>query len=105
MKFDVFPTPNFAKELKSLSKKYPRIKDDIKNLTIELQENPALGTPLPKNCFKIRMQISGKATGKRGGARIITHVKFIETKIYLLSIYDKADQSNNQILDILLKQI
>ncbi len=51
------------------------------------------------------MQITGKSSGKSGGARIITYVKVVDEKIYLLSIYDKAEQSNNQELDVLLKFI
>ena len=37
------------------------------------------------------MAITSKGQGKSGGARIITFVQVIETTIFLLSIYDKAD--------------
>ena len=46
------------------------------------------------NCYKIRIAISSKGKGKSGGARVITHLQIIETKIYLLSIYDKSEQSD-----------
>lgn len=36
-----------------------------------------MGIPLGKNCYKIRLKISSKNSGKSGGARIITHV-FLE---------------------------
>ncbi len=49
------------------------------------------------------MQIIGKPAGKRGGARIITCVKVLNEKVYLLSFYDKSEQSNNEELDVLLK--
>ncbi len=53
-----------------------------------------MGTPLGNDCYKIRMTISSKGKGKSGGARVITYVKIIETSIFLLSIYDKADAAN-----------
>ncbi|MCW3106854.1 MAG: hypothetical protein JWQ09_1360 [Segetibacter sp.] len=105
MSFEVIPTTNFLKELKVLAKKYPKIKKDIEDLEKSLKENPQQGDPLPKSCFKVRMQITGKPAGKRGGARIITYVKVVNKKVYLLSIYDKSEQSNNNELDALLKQI
>ena len=103
MGFEVIPTTNFLKELKILAKKYPKIKKDIEDLAEALKKNPQQGDALPKSCFKIRMQVTGKPSGKRGGARVITFVKVVNEKIYLLSIYDKAEQSNNEELDVLLK--
>ena len=38
------------------------------------------------------MAISAKGTGKSGGARVITYVKIVQEKIFLLSIYDKGEQ-------------
>ena len=105
MSFEIIPTSNFEKELKILAKKYPNIKRDIKNLEKDLEKNPQQGHPLSKSCYKIRMKITGKSAGKRGGARIITFVKVIGEKVYLLSIYDKADQANNEELDNLLKYL
>lgn len=68
-----------------------------------MEKNPHQGASLPKNCYKVRMKITGKPAGKRGGARIITFVKVVAEKVYLLSIYDKADLANNEELDNLLK--
>lgn len=59
-----------------------------------LLEEPKTGTPLGNNCYKIRMAITSKRQGKSGGARIITFVQVIETTVFLLSIYDKADIEN-----------
>ena len=39
------------------------------------------------------MSITSKAKGKSGGARIITHVRFVKEEIFLLSIYDKSELS------------
>ena len=91
MSFNIIPTPPFEKELKQLAKKYPSIKKDIAALVGRLLQEPKTGTPLGNNCYKIRMGITSKGQGKSGGARIITFVQVIETTIFLLSIYDKAD--------------
>ena len=93
MSFNIIPTPAFEKEVKQLAKKYPSIKKDLSALAITLQKDPTHGTPLGHDCYKIRMAISSKGRGKSGGARIITYVQVIESTIFLLSIYDKADVS------------
>lgn len=103
MSFEIIPTSNFEKELKILAKKYLKIKEDIKHLKKDLEKNPRQGASLPKNCYKVRMKITGKPAGKCGGARIITFVKVVAEKVYLLSIYDKANQANNEELNNLLK--
>lgn len=92
MSYEVAAIPNFAKELKKLAKKYPSLKEDFSHLILTLQKNPFQGTPLGKNCFKIRMSISSKGKGKSGGARVITFLKITETTVYLLSVYDKSDK-------------
>ena len=94
MSFNIIPTPPFEKELKQLAKKYPSIKSDITALAIKLQQETKMGTPLGNDCYKIRMDISSKGKGKSGGARVITYVQVVETNIFLLSIYDKADAAN-----------
>ena len=53
--------PQFIKKIKELSKKYPSIKKDFERLLVQLQQYPHTGTPLGKDCFKIRLAIkSGK---------------------------------------------
>jgi hypothetical protein len=53
-----------------------------------------LGTPIGKNCYKIRIAISSKGKGKSGGARIITHYVITDKTVYLLSIFDKSEREN-----------
>ena len=53
-----------------------------------------MGAPLGNDCYKIRMAITSKGKGKSGGARIVTYVQIVQTNIFLLSIYDKADAAN-----------
>jgi mRNA-degrading endonuclease RelE of RelBE toxin-antitoxin system len=102
MSFNILTTPPFEKELKSLLKKYPSVKSDIIELVAKLIKEPKMGIAIGNDCYKIRMAITSKGKGKSGGARVITFVQIIETTIYLLSIYDKADTSN--ISDKILKE-
>lgn len=72
----------------------------------KLALEPTQGTPLGKNCYKIRLAIESKGKGKSGGARIITAVFSVQEKVVLLSIYDKADKENitDKELTFLLKE-
>jgi len=85
--------PVFVKRIKELSKKYPSIKKDFANLLDLLRKYPQNGIPLGKDCYKIKLVIKSKRSGKSGGARIITCVKMPQDKIYFLTIYDKSEQS------------
>jgi hypothetical protein len=62
-----------------------------------------LGTPIGKNCFKIRLAIKSKGQGKSGGARVITCVLAVKETVVLLSIYDKAEKED--ISDLVLQQL
>ncbi|MEM6737693.1 MAG: type II toxin-antitoxin system RelE/ParE family toxin [Bacteroidota bacterium] len=39
------------------------------------------------------MAITSKGKGKSGGARLITYVRVVKEMVYLIDIYDKADQA------------
>ena len=38
--------------------------------------------------------IKSKGKGKSGGARVITYFKIVAETVYLISIYDKSEQSD-----------
>ena len=104
MNFKIVYTDHFEREFKRLAKKYRSIKYDLANLLNQLQENPTNGTPLGKDCYKVRLAISAKQKGKSAGARVITHLHIQGKTIFLLSIYDKSEQesiSDNEISAIL----
>ena len=94
MPFNIVATPEFLSEAKKLAKKYPSLKNDIAGLARQLKDNPTQGIPLGKEAYKVRLSISSKGKGKSGGARVITCVRIIATKVYLVSIYDKSAQSD-----------
>lgn len=104
MSYDVIAVPSFKKELKKLSKKYHSLKAELSILLDDLEKNPDLGTPIGKNCYKIRIAIASKGKGKSGGARIITNFIVTDSTVYLLSIYDKSEKeniSNKELLELL----
>jgi mRNA-degrading endonuclease RelE of RelBE toxin-antitoxin system len=94
MPFDIIPNKSFLQDLKQLSKKYPSLKDDINDVVTILKQNPVLGEPLGKDCFKIRIHIKSKGKGKSGGGRLITCVKVLKSTVYLLAVFDKSEFKN-----------
>ena len=94
MGFEIIPTPFFLKDVKPLVKKYPSLKSELIQLENNLIEKPSMGEPLGKDCYKIRLSIASKGKGKSGGARVITCVKIIDERIFLMAIYDKSEMEN-----------
>jgi mRNA-degrading endonuclease RelE of RelBE toxin-antitoxin system len=90
--YNIVFTKEFEKEIKRLSKKHPSISNDFASLLSSLENNPIQGVPLGNDCFKVRLAIKSKSSGKSGGARIITCVKIVMNTIILLSIYDKSER-------------
>src|ERR1035437_818026 len=94
MSYSIEVTALFEKQIKRLSKKFPSLKKEYSDLVILLKQNPVQGIAIGNNCYKIRLAIASKGKGKSGGARVITHVQISQTKIFLLPIYDKSEQSD-----------
>ncbi len=107
MKYNVIATSKFKKELKRLAKKFRSLKDEYAQLIDDLEKNPATGTPLGKDCYKIRIPIASKGKGKSGGARIITHIYVTGKIVFLLTIFDKSEQTDisDKEIELLLKML
>lgn len=93
MSFNIIATEPFERKLKRLAKKHKSLKADLLEVINELEENPMLGTPIGKECYKIRIAVTSKGKGKSGGARMITYVRIINNTVFLLDIYDKSEQA------------
>ena len=91
MSYSVIPTGRFKKEAKRLVRKYPSLKQELSDLSAELEKNPDIGTALGNETYKIRIAIRSKGKGKSGGARVITYVVTENKEVYLLTIYDKSE--------------
>jgi mRNA-degrading endonuclease RelE of RelBE toxin-antitoxin system len=94
MSYSVIPTGRFKKEAKRLVRKYPSIKQELSDLSAELEKDPEIGTALGNETYKIRIAIRSKGKGKSGGARVITYVVTENKEVYLLTIYDKSELDN-----------
>lgn len=96
-------------EAKKLKKKYPNLGEDLKELRKQLKEDPITGhDPLGAGCYKVRMELTDKVSGKSGGARVIIQVYVQEKDVHFLSIYDKSSKSSlfeGELDRILKKQI
>ncbi len=92
--FEVIPILPFQRQAKRLVKKYPSLKKELLALIERLKTEPAQGTSLGNDCYKIRLAIASKNKGKSGGARVITCVYIADSEVYLLSVYDKSERSS-----------
>ena len=104
MSYNIIVSDKFQRELKKLGKKYVSLKQDYADFLDSLEETPVQGVALGKDCYKIRLAISSKGKGKRGGGRVITCVKIVQETIYLLAIYDKSERdtvSDNELDNML----
>ena len=90
--------PQFSKDVKRLAKKYKSLGSDLKILLSEVNNNPELGVDLGHGVRKVRLSISSKGKGKRGGARILSYKRIVVNdnyiKIVLLTMYDKNEIEN-----------
>jgi len=94
MNFDVIATEVFERKLKRLAKKHKSLASDLALVIDELIVNPTLGTPIGKDCYKLRIAITSKGRGKSGGARMITYVRIVKQTVFLMDIYDKSEQAS-----------
>ena len=84
---------DFRKSAKSLAKRYKSLKNDLKDLTDSLEDNPRQGIELFENVYKIRIKNRDNHKGKSAGYRIITYL-ITKDEILLVNIYAKSDISN-----------
>lgn len=93
-----------------LAKRHRSLKQDFREFSEELKQNPFQGDELIPGVRKIRMAIKSKGRGKSGGARVITYtVVTMEESgdVFLIDIYDKNDYStvDLSILQKIIKQL
>ncbi len=104
MNYRIEVTDKFEREVRKLSKKHKSLLADLLAFREQLRSDPTQGASLGRDCYKIRLAISSKGKGKRGGGRVITCVRIVQETVYLLAIYDKAERdtvSDNELDDML----
>ena len=108
MKYKVYLTETFQRNIKFLSKKYRNVKKDLVETIREIEKDPTIGDPIPgwkSEVWKVRAGSSDVRRGKRGGFRLIYLWKE-EEAVYMLAAYfkgEKQDISKKEIEEILKK--
>ena len=78
---EVIPSASFLRDLKPLAKKFPLLLTEVAQMGKLLAEQPQTGTSLGNNCFKIRLAVRSKGTGKRGGSGLSSEsLRSVRTK-------------------------
>ena len=85
---------DFQRAFKQLKKRYRSLPIDFNRLLLSLQENPFQGDELYDGMRKVRIAITSKGHGKRGGGRVIIRLTIDDTCLSFLYIYDKSDMAN-----------
>ena len=87
---------NFERQFRSLFKRYRKIRSDVQPVIEQLQAGEVLGDRLSGLnivVFKVRVKNSDIQKGKSAGYRLIYQIE-TPTRIILLAIYAKSDQSS-----------
>jgi mRNA-degrading endonuclease RelE of RelBE toxin-antitoxin system len=96
-------TDAFKRQLKRLSRRYPRIRDDLQPLIDRLAAGETPGDRIQGTghvLYKVRVRNTSAARGKRGGYRVIYYLT-TSTDVLLITIYSKAEQSDIDADDLL----
>ena len=94
MSYEILQTPGFGRQSRQLARRYRSWPDDLQGLLDRLAAQPQQGDSLGRGCYKVRLAIAAKSKGKSGGARVITLVKQVGTRVILLAVYDKSDRAD-----------
>lgn len=96
MNVEIAFTPEFKRNLRSLAKKYPRIRTDLQPILDQLQAGDFMGEQIPGTgytLYKVRVKNSDSAKGKRSGYRVIYYLK-TPREIILVTMYSKTEQQD-----------
>ncbi|NJK74647.1 MAG: type II toxin-antitoxin system RelE/ParE family toxin [Microcoleus sp. SU_5_6] len=102
----VYFAEEFKRNLRTLSKKYRRIRSDVEPIVEQLQAGELPGnriSGISDIVFKVRVKNSNINKGKSAGYRLIYYVQ-TPAAIFLINIYAKSEQvdmSAEQIMQII----
>ncbi len=105
---EIFTTFEFQRSIRTLAKKYRRVRLDLQPLFEQLQAGEWVGDKLGSvgyDVFKTRVKNSDVQKGKSGGYRVIYWLVSF-TGVVLLDIYSKSEQEDieaTRIKEIILK--
>jgi mRNA-degrading endonuclease RelE of RelBE toxin-antitoxin system len=93
---EVFFTPEFKRNLRTLAKKYHSIRSDVQPLIEQIQQGEFVGNQVQGTgytVYKVRLRNSDATRGKSGGYRVIYYLKTVSA-VVLITIYSKTEQSD-----------
>jgi mRNA-degrading endonuclease RelE of RelBE toxin-antitoxin system len=93
---EVIAAAEFKRRLKALSKRYRRVRTDLKPVFESLEAGIFPGDQVPGTNYavlKLRVRNSDTQTGKSGGYRLVYQI-VSPTMVRLVLIYSKSDQEN-----------
>ncbi|MFA7571000.1 MAG: type II toxin-antitoxin system RelE/ParE family toxin [Sulfurimonadaceae bacterium] len=93
---------------KKLQKRFKNIETDCDTFIQSIQTTQDLGINLGQGVYKVRIANSDKKSGKSSGYRLISYLKLVDNRLYLMYIYDKSDfdtVSENTIDELIKKTI
>ncbi len=102
MPFKIYFDAEFEREVKRLEKRFPQIREDIRDLLNDLQEG-ALGGDRISGVnivvYKVRLKNRSAQRGKSGGFRAIYAVVGGDTLVFF-HIYSKTDKTDIGLAEI-----
>ena len=103
---EVEETETFTRAVKKLQKRFKNIKTDCDKFIDEINTTDDLGIHLGEGIYKVRITNTNKNRGKSSGYRLISYLKLIDKKLYLMYVYDKSDIANisEKEIDTLVKK-
>lgn len=93
---EVALTRRFQRDLRTLAKRYRRIRSDVELLIKQLRTSELPGdqiTGIEYTLFKVRLKNSDIQKGKSAGYRVVYYLK-TQTQIILVTIYSKSDRAD-----------
>ncbi|MGE4420241.1 MAG: type II toxin-antitoxin system RelE/ParE family toxin [Sulfurimonas sp.] len=99
-------TETFAKAVKQLQKRFKNVETDCDEFVHNIKIIDNLGVNLGSGVYKVRIANSDKKSGKSSGYRLISYLKLIDNKLYLMYVYDKSDLGtvSEKQIDALIKK-
>ena len=95
-------TPEFKRNLRTLSKRYRYIRSDIEPILEKLQSGIFVGDQIPRTGFtlyKVRIRNRDAQRGKSGGYRLIYYLQTSHS-ITLITLYSKSEQSDISVTEL-----
>lgn len=94
---EVTATPQFKRDLRTLSKKYRHVRSDVQSIIERLEGGELPGDRIPgtgsQEIFKVRVKNSDIKKGKSAGYRVIYYLQTSTSRI-LITIYSKSETAN-----------